>query len=245
MSPSQPSSPLPPCHNPIPLLNPLSLWYKPLSCATSCTCAVNPEPMTADIPQTPPEPHPLEAEPWVDLRQYDQAWFQRGRSSGFVLFWWLVQATIFPLTPHHLSGIRAAILRLFGAKVGKGVVIRPTARFTFPWKIAIGDYSWIGDDVVLYSLDSISIGKHAVISQKCYLCTGSHDIHSVNFTLKTAPITIGNGVWVATDCFVGPGVEIGANSVVGARSSVFRSLPSGYICLGTPARPQAPRQPPQ
>lgn len=198
--------------------------------------------MNSDSPHPPAEPHPLEAEPWVDLRQYDQAWFQRGRSNWFVLFWWLVQAVTFPLTPHNLSVIRVAILRLFGAKIGKGVVIRPTARFTFPWKIEIGDYSWIGDDAVLYSLDFIYIGKHAVISQECYLCTGSHDIQSRNFTLKTAPITIGNGAWVATDCFVGPGVQIGANSVVGARSSVLRSLPAGYICLGTPARPHAPRQ---
>lgn len=179
---------------------------------------------------------------WIDLRQYDQSWFDRGKPGWFILLWWLVQAVTFPLTLHPMNGIRCGILRLFGAKIGTGVVIRPTARCTYPWKVTIGDYSWIGDDVVLYSLDHITIGQHCVISQKSYLCTGSHDINDPAFGLKTAPIHVENGVWIATDCFIAPGINIGANTVVGARSSVFSDLPSGYICLGTPCRPKSPRQ---
>jgi putative colanic acid biosynthesis acetyltransferase WcaF len=179
--------------------------------------------------------------PYVDLRQYNQSGFDRGRSGVYVLLWWLVQAIAFPLTPHPLNGIRCLILRLFGAKIGKGVVIRPTARFTYPWKVTIGDYSWIGDDVVFYSLDQIHIGEHCIVSQKSYLCTGSHDIQDPAFALTTASITIGNGAWVATDCFIAPGVEIGANAVIGARSSVFKSMPSGQVCWGNPCRPQYPR----
>lgn len=179
---------------------------------------------------------------WIDLRQYDQSWFDRGKPGWFILFWWLVQAVTFPLTLHPMNGIRCGILRLFGAKIGTGVVIRPTARCTYPWKVTIGDYSWIGDDVVLYSLDHITIGQHCVISQKSYLCTGSHDINDPAFGLKTAPIHIENGAWIATDCFIAPGINIGANTVVGARSSVFSNLPEGYICLGTPCQPKSPRQ---
>ncbi|MGB3536217.1 MAG: hormogonium polysaccharide biosynthesis acetyltransferase HpsU [Microcoleaceae cyanobacterium] len=180
--------------------------------------------------------------PWVDLRQYDQSWFDRGKPGWFILLWWFIQAITFPLTLHPMNGIRCWILRLFGAEIGTGVVIRPTARLTYPWKVKIGDYSWIGDDVVLYSLDSITIGQHCVISQKSYLCTGSHDISDPAFGLKTAPIQVENGAWLATDCFVAPGVNIGANAVVGARSSVFCDLPGGYICIGTPCRPKSPRQ---
>jgi putative colanic acid biosynthesis acetyltransferase WcaF len=180
-------------------------------------------------------------QPFVDLRKYDQSWFDRGRPSWYILLWWFVQAIAFPLTPQPLSSLRCTLLRLFGARIGKGVLIRPTARFTYPWKITIGDYSWIGDDVVLYSLDEIHIGQHCVISHKSYICTGSHDIRDPAFGLKTASITIGNGVWVAADCFVGPGVEIGANAVIGTRSSVFNSMPSGQVCLGSPCRPQYPR----
>jgi putative colanic acid biosynthesis acetyltransferase WcaF len=181
--------------------------------------------------------------PFVDLRKYDQSWFDRGRPSWYILIWWLVQAIAFPLTPQPFNSLRRGLLRLFGAQIGKGVLIRPTARFTYPWKISIGDYSWIGDDVVLYSLDEINIGEHCVISHKSYLCTGIHDIHDPAFGLKTASITIGNGVWVAADCFIGPGVEIGANAVIGARSSVFTKMPSGQVCLGSPCRPQYPRLP--
>lgn len=178
----------------------------------------------------------LNAPPLVDLSQYDQSNFDRGRSSLVIVIWWFVQAIAFPLSLHNFNGFRSWLLRLFGANIGKGVVIRPTARFTYPWKVTIGDYSWVGDDVVFYSIDSIYIGSHAVVSQKTYLCTGSHDIHQCNFPLTTAPVRIGNGVWIATDCFIAPGVTIGANSVVGARSSVFSDLPPQQVAWGTPCK---------
>ncbi|MBW4522108.1 MAG: hormogonium polysaccharide biosynthesis acetyltransferase HpsU [Scytolyngbya sp. HA4215-MV1] len=182
-----------------------------------------------------------EPQPWIDLRTYHQGNYDRGRPGWYILLWWLVQAIVFPLAPHSFHSPRRAVLRLFGARVGEGVIIRPTARFTYPWRVEIGDYSWVGDDVVFYSLDWIRIGAHCVISQKSYLCTGSHDHQDPTFQLLTAPIAIGNGTWVATDCFVGPGVEIGANSVIGARSSVFSSLPAQQVCWGTPCKPHYPR----
>ncbi|MGL5083415.1 MAG: hormogonium polysaccharide biosynthesis acetyltransferase HpsU [Microcoleaceae cyanobacterium] len=179
---------------------------------------------------------------WVDLRQYDQSWFDRGRPGWLILVWWWVQAVTFPLTLHSASGLRCWLLRRFGAQIGQGVLIRPTARFTYPWKVTIGDYSWIGDDVVLYSLDQVIIGQHCIISQNSYLCTGSHDINDPAFRLKTAPIVIQDGVWVAADCFIAPGIEIGANAVIGARSSVFSNMPAGQVCLGTPCLPRYARQ---
>jgi putative colanic acid biosynthesis acetyltransferase WcaF len=184
----------------------------------------------------------FEAQPLIDLRKYDQSNFDRGRASWFIIFWWLIQAIAFPLSLHNFNSFRCWLLRLFGAKIGKNVLIRPTARFTYPWKVEIGDYSWIGDDVVVYSVDRIQIGSHCVISQKSYLCTGSHDIQTEAFSLITAPIKIGNGVWIATDCFIGAGVTIGANSVIGARSSVFRDIPSQQVAWGTPCRPHYPRE---
>lgn len=201
------------------------------------------------IPENPPVPSVAEESPtqdtgesWVDLRQYHQGGYVRGRSGWSILLWWLVQAIVFPLAPHSLHEPRRAVLRLFGAKIGRGVIIRPTARFTYPWRVEIGDYSWVGDDVVFYSLDWIRVGDHCVISQKSYLCTGSHDVQDPAFQLVTAPITVGNGAWIATDCFVAPGVDIGANAVVGARSSVFKSMPAGQVCWGSPCSPRYPRQ---
>jgi len=184
----------------------------------------------------------LNQPPLVDLRSYDSSNLDRGRPKWYVMLWWLVQAIAFPLSLHNFNRWRCLLLRLFGAEIGRGVVIRPSARFTFPWKVKIGDYSWIGDDVVFYSLDRINIGSHSVISQKSYLCTGSHDLESKSFALITAPIDIGNGVWIATDCFVAAGVNIGSNSVVGARSSVMQSIPADLVAWGSPCKVRYPRK---
>lgn len=169
----------------------------------------------------------------------------RGKPGWFVQIWWLVQSTLFRWSPQFAYGWRTWLLRLFGANIGKGVVIRPTATFTYPWKISIGDHSWIGDDVCLYSLGKIVIGKNVVVSQKSYLCTGSHDIDKIAFDIYAKPIRIEDEAWVAADVFVAPGVTIGRGSVVGARSSVFQDLPEGMLCLGNPAKAVKPRRCPK
>ena len=178
----------------------------------------------------------------VDLRTYDLSNYHRGKPNWFIALWWLVQAVAFPLSLHNLNSFRCFLLRLFGAEIGKGVVIRPSARFIFPWKIKISDYSWIGDDVIFYSVDQITVGSHSVISQKSYLCTGSHDMRDSSFALITAPINIGNGVWIATDCFIAGGVNIGSNSIIGARSSVMKSIPARKVAWGTPCRSNYSRE---
>ena len=161
----------------------------------------------------------------------------RGRSAFIVQLWWLVQGTLFRWSPQFLYNWRRFLLRLFGANVGKNVFIRPTVRVTYPWKVSIEDYSWIGDDVVLYSLGEIKIGKNTVISQKSYICTGGHDYTNPTFEIYAKSINIGDEVWIATDIFVAPGVTIGRGAVVGARSTVLFDLPPGMVCYGNPAKP--------
>lgn len=192
-------------------------------------------------PQIPTPMVPESAPAQVDLRRYDQSDYDPGRSKPIILLWWLVQAIAFPLTLHAHHAPRRFLLRLFGARLGQGVVIRPTARFHYPWQVAIDDYSWVGSDVVFYSLAPIHIGTHCVISQGSYLCAASHDPHDPAFGLQPAPIVVENGAWVATDCFIGPGVRIGANAVIGARSSVFKDMPPQQFCWGSPCRPHRPR----
>jgi putative colanic acid biosynthesis acetyltransferase WcaF len=160
-----------------------------------------------------------------------------------VQLWWLVQDTLFRLSPQVMYGWRRFLLRSFGASIGHGVVIRPSARITYPWKLEIGDYSWIGDDVDLYTLGQIKIGKHAVISQRSYICTGAHDPASESFEIFAKPIEVEDEAWIATDVFVSPGVIIGRGCVVGTRSTVLSDLPGGFICYGTPAKPVRPRSP--
>ncbi len=160
----------------------------------------------------------------------------RGKSGWYVQLWWIVQTLFFKTSPQFLYGWRRFLLRSFGAKVGKGVILRPSVHTQFPWKVTIGDYTWIGDDVVLYSLGEIKIGNNVVVSQKSYLCTGSHNYQSVAFDIFSVPIVLEDECWLATDVYVAPGITIGKGTVVGARSSVFKSLPAGKICMGSPAK---------
>ena len=165
----------------------------------------------------------------------------RGRSAVVVQLWWLVQATLFACSPQVMFGWRRWLLSLFGAKIGKGVLLRPSVKVTYPWKVSIGDFAWIGDDVVLYSLGEIEIGDHAVVSQRAYLCAASHDYTQPDFPIYAKKVCVGAQAWLATDVFVGPGVTIGDGAVVGARSSVFHDLPPMMVCVGCPAKPVKPR----
>ena len=166
----------------------------------------------------------------------------RGKSPYLTQLWWIIQSVFIHLSPQFMYGWRRFWLRMFGAQIGKGVLVRPSVKITYPWKLKIGDMAWIGDDVVLYTLGEIEIGSNSVISQRSYLCTGSHDYSSPSFDIFAKPIEIGNQVWIASDVFIAPGVTIGDGTVVGLRSTVLHDLPPGMVCYGNPAKPIRPRQ---
>ena len=165
----------------------------------------------------------------------------RGRPAWFVQIWWIVQALLFHPSPQLLYGWRRFLLRLFGARIGRGVLIRPSVSVTYPWKLSIGDWSWIGDHVTLYTLGEITIGESAVVSQHSYLCTGSHDYTRPTFDLYAVPIHIESEVWLATNVFVSPGVTVKRGAIVGACSVVLKDVPAGMICAGNPLRVLRPR----
>ena len=126
------------------------------------------------------------------------------------------------------SFLRIFFLRPFGARVGRGVVVRGVT-ITFPWRLEIGNHSWIGEQVFILSLAPVLIESNVCVSQRAFLCTGSHDRRSPDFTLLTKPITLREGSWVAAQAFIGPGVEIGAGSIVAAGAVVWKSVPAGVI----------------
>ncbi len=161
--------------------------------------------------------------------------------------WALVQATLFRWSPRPLHGFRAHLLRLFGAGIPAPgeVVVFPTARITFPWLLTLAPRAMVGPHVILYNLARITLRRGANISQNCHLCAGTHDFNRWDMPLVTAPIVIGENVWLAADVFVGPGVTIGELSVVGARSVVVRDLPARKICVGQPCRAVKDRLPPR
>ena len=173
---------------------------------------------------------------YQDLKLFNIPPNFRGRNGIVVQLWWLVQALLFHPSPQVLYGWRRFLLRLFGAKIGRNVIIRPSATITYPWKVTIKDYSWIGDNVTLYSLGEIKIGANSVISQQTYLCAGTHNYNSSAFDIYSPEITIEDEVWIATDVFVAPGVTIGVGAVVGARSSVFKTIEGGWVYGGNPLK---------
>jgi putative colanic acid biosynthesis acetyltransferase WcaF len=181
---------------------------------------------------------------YQDLRRFVVPPNFRGGGRFRVQLWWMVQSSLFQWSPQILYGFRRFLLRCFGATIGKKVLIRPTARITYPWFLKVGDYSWVGDDAVLYNLGPITIGAHVSVSHRVYLCTGLHDMTQVTFDIGARPIFIEDEAWLANDCFVSPGVRIGRGTVIGARSTVLADMPAGMLCAGYPCRPIRPRKHP-
>jgi acetyltransferase-like isoleucine patch superfamily enzyme/glycosyltransferase involved in cell wall biosynthesis len=151
--------------------------------------------------------------------------------------WMLFGKPIFRVSFHNWYGFRSRLLRLFGARVGSGVAIRPTANIEVPWMVQIEDDATIGDYAIIYSLGMVTIGKRSIISQYAHLCAGTHDYADHAFKLIRSPVWVGSDVWIGTDAFIGPGVRVGDLTVVGARSSVYKDLPPRMVCVGNPAKP--------
>jgi len=168
----------------------------------------------------------------------------RGRSDLTVLLWQTVQQTLFAWSPQPAYGWRRWLLRLFGAEVGRGVLVRPTVRVTYPWKVKLGDHCWIGDNAELYSLGPITIGQHAVVSQRSYVCAATHDYNDISFPLVAKAVVVEREAWVAADCFIAPGITIGAGAIVGARSTVLKDVLPSTIMAGSPLKQIGNRVPP-
>ncbi len=149
---------------------------------------------------------------------------------------WACLQPFFRWSPRPCHGWRVMLLRWLGAKIGQRVQIYPSARVMFPWNLAIADDVIIGWEVRIYSLALISIADNVLISQGAHLCAGSHDHRQPNYPLVLKPVTVESGAWLAAECFIGPGVTVGAGAVVAARSVVVRDVPAGVVVAGNPAR---------
>src|ERR1035438_9384275 len=155
----------------------------------------------------------------------------RGYSSHFSLrlrfgraLWGLVWLMFFRPSPFPFHGWRRMLLLLFGAKIGPEVHVYPSVLVWAPWNLTMAEGSSLGPWVDCYCVDKIELGAWAVVSQRSFLCSATHDIRSPKFQLITAPIKIGEKAWVAAEAFVGPGVEVGEGAVVGARACVFKKV---------------------
>lgn len=163
--------------------------------------------------------------------------YQR-RELAMRLAWSVVQATLFRWSPRPMHGLRARLLRLFGADIPEPsrVVVFPTASIVFPWRLSLAPRSMLGPRVRVYNLGPVSLARGANVSQGCHLCSGTHDYGKWSMPLVTEPISIGQNAWLGADVFVGPGVSIGELCVIGARSVVVKDTPPRTVCAGNPCR---------
>ena len=140
------------------------------------------------------------------------------------------------------AGLRIAILRAFGATIGSGVNLRHGVRIHWPWKLTVGNDSWIGERVWILNLEPVTVGADVCVSQDVLLCTGSHDHRSPTFEFDNAPIRIEDGAWVAARATVLRGVTVGADSIVGAAALVVSDVGPGTTVLAPVAQQPEHRQ---
>lgn len=172
----------------------------------------------------------------VRLDLYDNEWFSPGVGRIKLLLWCVINILFFinPLNP--VSGTKVWLLRLFGAKVGKGVLIKPGVNIKYPWKLRIGDWVWIGERVWIDNLTVVTIGNQVCISQGAMLLTGNHNYKSQNFDLITESIVIEDGCWIGAKSTVCPGVVCETHAVLAVGSIATTNLHAWTIYQGNPAK---------
>ena len=156
--------------------------------------------------------------------------------------WRLAWLTLASWTPPALSRWRCALLRLFGATIEPGANVYGSIRVWLPRNLHLGRDASLGPGVECYNMARVKIGDRTVISQRAFLCGGTHDTSDPTFQLRALPITIGSDVWIASEAFVGPGVTVGDGCVVGARACAFKDLSAWTVYRGNPAQPIKPRR---
>lgn len=144
-----------------------------------------------------------------------------------VVYLWAAAEIIFISNPWQVSSrLRVAVLRLFGARIGRGVIFRPRTRVKFPWNLQLGDHTWVGEGVWIHNQDLVTVGSDVVLSQETFVTTGSHALRQ-DMALITKPVVIEDGAWVTTRCIVLGGTTIGRsavltpNTVVGPNTEVI------------------------
>ena len=172
----------------------------------------------------------------VRLAEFHNEWYSPGRSAWVRAVWFLAGLPLLRASWIPLSGFRAGLLRLFGARVGRGVVIKPGVRVKYPWLFEAGDDCWIGEDAWIDNLASVRLGSNVCISQGAYLCTGNHDWSDPAFGLMVRPIEIADGAWIGAKAILAPGAAVGECAVVAAGGVVSGSVPPYEVHAGNPAK---------
>ncbi|HXB45292.1 MAG TPA: WcaF family extracellular polysaccharide biosynthesis acetyltransferase, partial [Puia sp.] len=147
-----------------------------------------------------------------------------GASRPKQIIWYFVNIFFFKNSLNVFSGIKIFLLKLFGAKLGRGVVIKPSVNIKYPWKLQMGSYSWIGEEVWIDNLSDVIIGNNVTLSQGALLLTGSHDHTKQTFDFISSPIILEDGVWIGTKAIVFGGVICKSHSILGMNSVAEKNL---------------------
>lgn len=172
----------------------------------------------------------------VDLGRYRVTDYVPGAGPLRRGLWYIVNALVFATALFPFYRPKRTLLKLFGAKIGQGVVIKPRVNIKHPWRLTVGDQSWLGEGVWIDNLVEVTIGNNVCLSQEAYFLTGNHDYKSTTFTLITKPIKVEDGAWIGARGIVCPGVNVGHNAVLTAGSVLTRDAEANGIYSGNPAQ---------
>lgn len=171
----------------------------------------------------------------TDLSKYDNSWYDPGAGLFKRMLWYFVNAVVFKSYWLPVNGIKVFLLRLFGAKVGKGVFIKPYVSVKYPWFLEIGNHVWIGEEVWIDNLAQVKIGDNVCLSQGAMLLTGNHDYRKETFDLIVMGIVLEEGAWIGAKAVVCPGVVCHSHSLLAVGSVATKNLEGYTIYQGNPA----------
>ncbi len=171
----------------------------------------------------------------VDLSSFNNSWFDKGASIFKRVLWYTTNFLVLKSYLVPLSFVKVFTLRLFGAKIGKNVIIRPGVNIKYPWKLKIGNNCWVGENVWIDNLDYITICDNVCISQGAFLFCGNHNYKLESFDLMIGQIVIESGAWVGAKSIICPGIKVGSHAILSVGSLADKDLDPFYVYKGNPA----------
>ena len=173
--------------------------------------------------------------PRIDLGNYDNSGYSPGRTILWRAAWLFGGLPLFRSSILPFSGLRVALLRMFGASIGTGTVIHSEVTVKYPWHLEIGNHCWVGERAWIDNLITVRLGDSVCVSQGCYICTGNHDWRDPSFGLIVRPVELQDGAWAGAMSTLLPGVTLGEGAVAGAGSVISQNIPSYEVHAGNPA----------
>lgn len=171
----------------------------------------------------------------VRLAAFDGSGFNKGAGFLKITLWYFVNALLVRASWNPFMGVKIALLRMFGAKIGKGLVIKNNVVIKSPWNLTVGDDCWLGEDCWIDNLDKVCIGNNVCISQGALLLTGNHDYTLSSMPYRNAAITLEDGAWIGAKAVVCPGVAVHRNAILTVGSVATKEMEENGIYQGNPA----------